>query len=78
MISHLRRHLDIKEAYLAMYGFLQGLHQATKSDYLGGLLGGMSLLEDGTTADPAVWSDWLAAIERVRRGDMDAGVDLKS
>ena len=27
------------------------------------------LWEDGSTADPAQWDDWMAAVEAVRSGD---------
>ena len=69
--------LTPKEAYLAMFGFLATLYDLTKEDYLGGLLGGMSFLEDGSTADPAAWHDWLQAVEKVRRGDVNADLHLK-
>ena len=64
--------LTTREAYLAMFAYLEALYDLTKADYLGGLLGGMSLLEDDMTADPAAWQDWLEAVEKVRRGDVDA------
>lgn len=69
--------LTIKEAYVAMYAYLRMLHELTGSEELGGLLGGMSLLEDGTPADPAVWSDWLRAVEQAKAGRVDLGLGLK-
>lgn len=54
-----------------------GLYQRTRSDELGSLLGDLSLLEDGITADPAAWGDWLRCIEKVRRGGVDADLKLK-
>ena len=68
--------LSIREAYLAMYAYLEGLYEETKADYLGGLLGGMSLLEDELTADPAAWRGWIEAVAKVRRGDVDAELGL--
>ena len=47
-----------KEAYKVMLIFLDDLYKKTKSDDIGGLLGGFSLLSDGSTADPAAWTDW--------------------
>ena len=68
--------LTSREAYLAMFGFLEDLYQRTQSDELGALLGGMSLLEDGGTADPAIWSDWEDALENVREGKVDPKLKL--
>lgn len=59
-----------------MYAYLEGLYEETKGDYLGGLLGGMSLLEDGSPADPAVWREWMEAVEKVRRGDVSAELGM--
>ncbi|QDV38819.1 hypothetical protein [Tautonia plasticadhaerens] len=68
--------LSIREAYLAMYAYLEGLYAETKADYLGGLLGGMSLLEDELSADPAAWQRWIEAVEKVRRGNVRAELGL--
>jgi len=51
-------------AYVAMFEYLKAIYDRTQSDELGGLLGGMCLLEDGTTADPAAWADWEEAVKR--------------
>jgi hypothetical protein len=64
--------LSLQEAYLAMFEFLAKVYERTKSDELGALLGEMSLLSDGTTADPAIWRDWLRCVEKSRRGDVPA------
>lgn len=53
-----------QHAYAAMFEYLKALYDRTQSDELGGLLGGMCLLEDGTTADPAAWSDWEEAVKK--------------
>jgi hypothetical protein len=45
-----------------MFRFLQGYYQRTNSSDVGGLLGSMSLLVDGSTADAAMESDWQAAV----------------
>lgn len=49
-----------------MLAFLDELYQLTKSDDLGGFLGGFQLTKDGGTMDPAAWGDWLEAIRRVK------------
>ena len=64
--------LTKKEAFLAMYAFLEHEYEITKSDDVGAILGGISLLEDGTTADPAAWSDWERALIEVKMGKIDA------
>ena len=53
-------HLSLQEAYLSMFEFIVELYKRTKSDDLGAILGDLSLLPDGTTADPAAWNDWLS------------------
>lgn len=60
-------HLSKEQAYKAMFYYLENLYEMTKSDDLGGFLGGLILLQDGSTADPAVWSDWEQAVNRVLR-----------
>lgn len=57
--------ITIKQAYLAMYYFLDGLYQRTNSDDLAGFLGGFRLLADGMPADAAAWEDWVQAVNKV-------------
>lgn len=68
--------ITVKEAYAAMYAYLQMLYDTTGSDDLGGFLGSMSLLEDGTPADPGVWEDWMRAVQRARDGQIHLALDL--
>ncbi|MBC3952670.1 hypothetical protein [Pseudomonas folii] len=63
-------------AYLAMYEFLVELYERTKLDGLGSLLGCMSYLADGQTADPAVWTDWMLCVAKVLAGQGDAQLNL--
>ncbi|QYF94890.1 hypothetical protein KY495_06830 [Massilia sp. PAMC28688] len=60
------------QAYLAMYVFLVEEYKLTGSGEIGGLLGGMSLLVDGHTADPAAEEQWNEAVQRVLAGHVDA------
>lgn len=64
--------LTEREAYLAMFAFLAMHYERTQSDDVGSLLGSMSLLPDGKPADRALWQDWLACLERVRRNEVNA------
>ena len=57
--------LSYSEAFEAMKDFLDKFYQKTKSDDVGSLLGDLSLLSDGCTADPAAWDDWLNTIKKV-------------
>ena len=59
-----------------MFEFLVSLYQRTKSDELGALLGSMSLLEDGATADPAIWQEWVGCIHQVKQGDIDSSLGI--
>ncbi|MBX3242350.1 MAG: hypothetical protein KIT80_04370 [Chitinophagaceae bacterium] len=54
--------LNKTEAYRAMFIFLENLYSLTNDDSLGGFLGSMQLLSDGSPADPAYWADWERAV----------------
>ncbi len=64
-------------AYQAMYEFLVNLYQRTKSDELGSLLGSMSYLADGETADPAIWKDWMLCVNKILVDQGDAQLKLR-
>ena len=66
------KNLTPEIAYLAMYEFFDELYQRTKSDHLGVLLGSMSYLPEGRTADPATWSDWMRCVDKALTNDVDA------
>ena len=44
--------------------FLERFYENTHSDDVGALLGDMSVLGDGGTADPAAWEDWMDAVRQ--------------
>ncbi len=73
----MNENLTPQEAYKAMHAFLRELYERFGFDQLGGVLGGMSFLEDGTTADPAIWNDWVRAVEKVKRGQVDTDLRLQ-
>ena len=64
------------EAFRAMHDFLSEVYQRTESDELAVLLGSMSLLPDGKPVDPAIWSDWLASVQRAKKGVVDAALEI--
>lgn len=45
--------LTSHQAYLVMFEFLRRYYERGQSDEIGGLLGGLQLLPDGQSADPA-------------------------
>jgi hypothetical protein len=68
--------LTPKQAYLAMYSFLESHYQRSKADDVGALLGSMSLLPDGMPADPAIASDWRLAVQSALSGSVDTSLVL--
>jgi hypothetical protein len=60
------------EAYLAMFAFLASEYDLSKSDALGVLLGSMSLLPNGSPADPAILQQWRDACAKAARGEVSA------
>ena len=57
--------LTRKQAFEAMVLYLEEFYNRTLSDDVGALLGQLILLEDGSTADPAAWYDWVECVEKV-------------
>ena len=68
--------LTTKQAYLAMYSFLEAHYRRSGADDVGALLGSMSLLPSGTPADPAIEGDWLAAVQAARTGAVSSRMEL--
>jgi hypothetical protein len=62
--------LTLIQAYKAMLIFIEEYYyRGGEPDEIGLLLGIMQLLDDGKPADPAMWNDWITAVNQV----MDAG-----
>jgi hypothetical protein len=61
------KHLNEKQAYLAMCKFLESYQSRTGSADIAALLGDVQvgLFQDGDPADPASWPDWLMAVKQV-------------
>lgn len=68
--------LTEKQAFLAMVFFLEEYYQQTESHDVGALLGSLQLLEDGMTADPAMWYDWLGVINRTLSNPLETVVKI--
>ena len=62
--------LNEKEAFVAMFYFLDAYYDRTKSDAIGSLLGDLTMLADGKPADPAAWEDWQAAINKAKQHEV--------
>lgn len=72
--------LTIRQAYQAMYSFLEEYYRLTHADEIGAMLGGLSLLPDGLPADPGFRQDWLNAVRRVviaGKGGGFTGADMQ-
>lgn len=70
------RVISIKQAYAAMYRFLEIEFELTSSADIGGLLGGLSLLDDGSPADIAAWDQWLQSVDDVLHGNVDISLGM--
>jgi hypothetical protein len=72
----MNKSLTPQQAYLAMFAFLKAYYERGQSDEIGGLLGGLSLLQDGYPADPAYASEWNEAVEAALSDRVDATLRL--
>lgn len=68
--------LTDEQAYAAMFHFLEDLYSRTKSDDVGSLLGSMSLLPDGGTADSAIAKRWQKAVKFAIDGGKAANLEI--
>ncbi|MDR2155013.1 MAG: hypothetical protein LBE78_08320 [Burkholderiaceae bacterium] len=64
--------LTSKDAYLAMFSFLEEYYMRTKSNEVGSLLSGMCLMNDGMPMDQAYWSEWECAVQRALEKQVNA------
>jgi hypothetical protein len=67
--------ITVHEGYLAMFNFLEHYYGNTKSDEIAGLLGGLSLLADGSPIDPGFKQEWLAAVDKARLAAAKPGTE---
>ncbi len=66
-----------KQAYAAMFHFLEENWKRNNSFEVRDLLSAMSLLPDGSPADPAIINDWRQAIEYALRDGKAGSLTLK-
>jgi hypothetical protein len=59
--------LTIHQAYAAMLLFLQRYYNNTQSEDVAILISGMYLIDEGSTADPGSWFEWMEDVETVMR-----------
>jgi hypothetical protein len=71
------KQLTEQQAYLAMYSFLEQQYQLGAGNELGALLGNLSLLPDGSSADPACKQDWASAVDAAIGGRVNANLTLR-
>lgn len=50
------------QAYVTMFLFVEKYFQVTASGTIALFLGSGSLLDDGSTADPAIWGEWITEV----------------
>ncbi|HEU5219124.1 MAG TPA: hypothetical protein VFU23_10725 [Gemmatimonadales bacterium] len=59
--------LDLEQAYLAMFAFIEEYwNVVSRPAEIGDLLGRMRYTPGAGTTDPEMWKRWLAAIEKVQ------------
>ena len=63
--------LPDRNAYLAMYAFLETYFERTRSEDVAALLADIGLLAHGGPADSAVIIEWRDALARVAEGRVD-------
>lgn len=58
--------LTKEQAFAAMVAFLRRYYEELQHpEEIGILLGELKILSDGSTADPAAWSDWLNCVNGI-------------
>ncbi len=63
--------LTVRQAFDAMVQFLENWYQLTGSEGVGNLLSGLQLAwrdpvsGERWTADPALWDDWMASVQKI-------------
>ncbi|CAH0248913.1 hypothetical protein SRABI118_02914 [Massilia sp. Bi118] len=58
--------MTVEQAYRAMLAFIQREVELTESSDLADLVSEYKLGPDGRARDPALWEEWLEAVEKVK------------
>lgn len=70
--------LSYREAYVAMFNFLDELSSKFGNDAeIGGILGSLSFLNDEKPIDQSFWKLWVESVERAKRDDSDINLKLE-
>lgn len=56
--------LTKKQAFLAMFYYLDDVYNRTQSDDIGDICSDIQMLSNGKPADLAAWDDWEQAVEK--------------
>jgi hypothetical protein len=73
LMDSLEQRLTPRQAYFCMFEFLRQHYERGPTDEVGGLLGSLSLLQDGQPADAAVTGDWAKAVDAVMNAETAGG-----
>jgi len=65
------RTMTEKQAYAAMFAFLEAHYKRGPLEGIGWLLSSLALTPAGDSADPAMLYDWKDAVDRALSGDVD-------
>ena len=72
-MADLTEELTVRQAYFVMFEYLRRYYERGKSDEVGGMLGNLSLLADGGSADPTALADFLDSVDAVMREERRNG-----
>jgi hypothetical protein len=65
--------LTVRQAYLVMFEFLRQHYERGPTDEIGGLLGDLSLMSDGSPEDAAMQGDFEKAVRAVLAAESQGG-----
>lgn len=74
--TKLSRKLTQREAYAAMFSFLENYYEQTSSDTVGSLLSGLCLMIDGMPMDMAYWVEWEEAVQKSLENKVNMKVEF--
>jgi|GEM_PF-450651 len=57
--------LSVLQTYNVMVRFINYYYQRISSNGIAVMLSNMAFLKDGSTADPAIWQDWMQSVKKI-------------